>query len=70
MEPIGNNSSMMGGLPANSMVGMNDNMSFNGLNVRQVMVYKLISSAASDQGISKQELLSNLRDRMTEVELE
>ncbi|CAG9561961.1 unnamed protein product [Danaus chrysippus] len=69
VEPI-NNSSMMGGLPANSMVGMNDNMSFNGLNARQVMVYKLISSAASDQGISKQDLLSNLRDRMTEVELE
>ncbi|KOB65219.1 Replication protein A middle subunit, partial [Operophtera brumata] len=58
------------GLPANSMVGMNDNASVNGLNPRQMLVFNLIRASTLEQGISKQDMYATLKDRLSQVEFE
>lgn len=57
-------------LPANSMVGMNDTSSVNGLNPRQMMVFNLIRASTLEQGISKQDMYVTLKDRMSQMEFE
>lgn len=65
------NPSFGGGLPSNSMVGMGDNSSTtNGLNGRQMMVYNLIRACSLEQGVSKQDMYSSLKDRMAHEEFE
>ncbi|XP_045772892.1 replication protein A 32 kDa subunit [Maniola jurtina] len=64
------NATFTSGLPANSMVGMNDNTSVNGLNPRQMMVYNLIRASTLEQGISKQDMFASLKDKMSHVEFE
>ncbi|XP_064072866.1 replication protein A 32 kDa subunit [Vanessa tameamea] len=61
-------STFTSGLPANSMVGIDDNASVNGLNARQMMVYNLIRASTLEQGISKQDIYASLKDRMSNVE--
>lgn len=58
------------GMPANSMVGMNDNASVNGLNPRQMLVFNLIRASTLEQGISKQDMYATLKDRLSQVEFE
>ncbi|CAD0201370.1 unnamed protein product [Chrysodeixis includens] len=66
-----NNSTFQSGLPANSMVGVTENTgSVNGLNPRQMMVFNLIRASTQEQGISKQDMYSTLKDRMAQVEFE
>lgn len=57
-------------MPANSMVGMNDTGSVNGLNPRQMMVFNLIRASTLEQGISKQDMYASLKDKMAQVEFE
>ncbi|XP_028042885.1 replication protein A 32 kDa subunit [Bombyx mandarina] len=57
-------------LPANSMVGITETSSVNGLNSRQMMVFNLIRGSTVEQGISKQDMYASLKDRMTKVEFE
>ncbi|XP_026735029.1 replication protein A 32 kDa subunit-like [Trichoplusia ni] len=66
-----NNSTFQSGLPANSMVGVTESTgSVNGLNPRQMMVFNLIRASTQEQGISKQDMYSTLKDRMSQVEFE
>ncbi|KAM3965187.1 replication protein A2 [Aphomia sociella] len=59
------------GLPANSMVGITDNnQSVNGLNARQMMVFNLIRASTLEQGISKDDMYTTLKDRMSKTEFE
>ncbi|KAL0883208.1 hypothetical protein ABMA27_016644 [Loxostege sticticalis] len=68
---VNNNPTFTSGLPANSMVGMNENTSsVNGLNPRQMMVFNLIRSSTLEQGISKQDMFATLKDRMAQIEFE
>ncbi|KAL4713989.1 hypothetical protein ACJJTC_005620 [Scirpophaga incertulas] len=71
-ENVANNnpSSLASGLPANSMIGLNENSSVNGLNPRQMMVFNLIRASTLEQGISKQDMFATLKDRMALVEFE
>lgn len=69
-EKTETNTTFTGGMPANSMVGMNDNTSVNGLNPRQMMVYSLIKASTLEQGISKQDMYASLKDKMSHVEFE
>lgn len=57
-------------MPANSMVGMNDTGSVNGLNPRQMLVFNLIRASTLEQGISKQDMYATLGDKMSQVEFE
>lgn len=53
------------------MVGVTENnASVNGLNPRQMMVFNLIRASNLEQGISKQDMLATLKDRMAQVEFE
>lgn len=63
-----NNPAFNSGLPANSMVGMIESVSVNGLNPRQMMVFNLIRASTLEQGISKQDMYATLKDRMAEME--
>lgn len=66
-----NNSTFATGLPANSMVGVTESSgSVNGLNPRQMMVFNLIRASTMEQGISKEDMYSSLKDRMSQVEFE
>ncbi|CAH1638176.1 unnamed protein product [Spodoptera littoralis] len=66
-----NNSTFASGLPANSMVGVTESSgSVNGLNPRQMMVFNLIRASTMEQGISKEDMYSSLKDRMSQVEFE
>lgn len=67
---VNNNTTFNSGLPANSMVGVNDSSSVNGLNPRQMMVFNLIRASTLEQGISKQDMYATLKDRMSQVEFE
>ncbi|CAF4917887.1 unnamed protein product [Pieris macdunnoughi] len=62
-------STFVSNVPANSLMGM-DNGSVNGLNPRQMMVYNLIRASTLEQGISKQDIYSTLKDKMPSVEFE
>lgn len=53
------------------MVGVTESTgSVNGLNPRQMMVFNLIRASTQEQGISKQDMYSTLKDRMSQVEFE
>lgn len=66
-----NNSAFTSGLPANSMVGVTENAGpVNGLNPRQMMVFNLIRASTMEQGISKEDMYANVKDRMSHVEFE
>ncbi|RVE48218.1 hypothetical protein evm_007172 [Chilo suppressalis] len=67
---VSNNPTFTSGLPANSMVAVNDNGSVNGLNPRQMMVFNLIRASTMEQGISKQDMYATLKDRMSQIEFE
>ncbi|XP_049873487.1 replication protein A 32 kDa subunit [Pectinophora gossypiella] len=71
-EKVANNNPTQNGasLPANSMVGVSDAGSVNGLNPRQMMVFNLIRASTQDQGISKQDMYVTLKDRMSQVEFD
>lgn len=64
------NPTFQSGLPANSMVGMADNASVNGLNSHQMLVFNLIRASTQEQGISKQDMYATLKDRMPQMEFE
>lgn len=57
-------------LPANSMLGVNNTASVNGLNTRQMMVFNLIRASTVEQGISKQDMHSTLKEHMALAEFE
>ncbi|XP_041978910.1 replication protein A 32 kDa subunit [Aricia agestis] len=67
-QPANNNT--VNSMPANSMVGIAESGSVNGLNARQMVVYNLIRASTLEQGISKQDMFSSLKDRMSMVEFE
>ncbi|XP_075978041.1 replication protein A2 [Anticarsia gemmatalis] len=70
-EKVDNNPTFTSGLPANSMVGVADNTaSVNGLNQRQMMVFNLIRASTQEQGISKEDMYTSLKDRMPQKEFE
>ncbi|KAJ0178675.1 hypothetical protein K1T71_005450 [Dendrolimus kikuchii] len=69
-KPAASATGFNSGLPANSMVGMNETTSVNGLNARQMMVFNLIGACKLEQGISKQDMFTSLKDRMSEKEFE
>ncbi|KAJ2949054.1 hypothetical protein O0L34_g5995 [Tuta absoluta] len=67
---VNNNTNFNQGLPANSMVGVNESGSVNGLNPRQMMVFNLIRASTQDQGISKQDMYATLKDKMSQVDFD
>ncbi|KPJ08425.1 Spindle assembly abnormal protein 6-like [Papilio machaon] len=67
---INGNTTSSAAMPANSMVGMADSTSVNGLNPRQMMVFNLIRASTLEQGISKQDMYVTLKDRMSQMEFE
>ncbi|CAB3221900.1 unnamed protein product [Arctia plantaginis] len=68
---VNNNPTFANALPSNSMVGMTDSTaSVNGLNPRQMMVFNLIRASTLEQGISKQDMYTSLKDRMPQMEFE
>lgn len=70
-EKVANNNTTIGSsLPANSMVGMNNMASVNGLNSRQMMVFNLIRASTVEQGISKQDMHATLKEHMALAEFE
>lgn len=69
-EKTDNSENFANTVPANSMIGMNDNASTNGLNERQMMVYNPIRASTLEQGISKEDIYAQLQGRISKVEFE
>ncbi|XP_014367228.2 replication protein A 32 kDa subunit [Papilio machaon] len=67
---VNGNTTSSAAMPANSMVGMADSTSVNGLNPRQMMVFNLIRASTLEQGISKQDMYVTLKDCMSQMEFE
>lgn len=65
-----NNTTTGNNLPANSMVGVDNTGSMNGLNTRQMMVYNLIRATPVEHGINKQDMYASLKDNMPLAEFE